>query len=370
MGEPARKEDAHPFSLSINAVLLAEALAKSVCEKRSGIEIWQHALLECDGGTLKITTTDATRTLSLALECSGAIGAVTADVAQLRGALTGLTDDVKIETVGERLRLSQGRRRYHINTLPPAGFPLPPDENAETCQADSVRLGEALSEALYCVQRDHPDMLLRGVCVDNDHVVATDRNRVVVVPLARHAGVQFIIPRDSVALVAEHCERNGDVYLTRPAADAPYSQLVVSTTRATVRTLLIAGKFIDWRRIQAPEPSAMPHKADFDADAMIAAVQRITPFMWDGSKEIRSVRLCCHKGRIAVSPFFQTDTVDEVPCDASPDEFTCAVQSGYLIDILRAARGKRVTWGSNGDSTPQTFKAADSSTLHIVATVR
>lgn len=359
------------FEITINAALLESAMSRSIAGKRSSIQIYEHALLESNGDELGITSTDSVRTLVLKVPCSGR-GTVTADSSQLLSALNGLREDVRIELNGA-LRMSQGRRRFNLRSLPPQDFPLAPRHESVPLPVNPVRFGEALRAVAYAIPRQSVDANLLGAFVDNDYIVATDRYRLAITPLEQHAGQSFIVPRDSVDLVAELAEKNGSVSLLRSSKDAPLSRIEVTTPHASMQSLLLEGPFLAWRSVAKQFqlldklPKDREHTATFSAKSLLLAISRVMSFMQNGAKAVTSVRLKFEDNTLRIAPNFDTDTIDEIQCEASK-AFETALSVDYLKGVLLAAESDNITIGTEG--IMNVFKCDESPTLHAVAGVR
>lgn len=368
--QAAETETAAPLDLAIEAEALRDALARTVPGKNNNVPIWEHALFECSGREVKVTTTDSAKTLELTLPCRGTPGAATGDVAQLRVALTALGGEVTLRAKDGRLALQQGRRRFAIRSLPAQDYPAGPRRKFEPLDVDPMELGAALRAVAYAAAKADVRYYLNGACIDNDYVVATDGFRLAAAPLKRHAGTRLIVARDSIEFVAAHCLMNGEVSVARPDAEAPAAELCVRTSTAAARTRLIDARYPDSRHFFAAPDKAQA--AVFSADDALEALARIAPFATqrrdEAGRGMSSLNLRCEGERICIGPADEAEeSLDEVACEsAAKKPFEARFNPANLIDLLRAAKGQRVTWLHTGPLERQHFRVEDSEVLHLI----
>jgi len=106
----------------------AVALSTKIVPSRNVVPILDNLLLRADGDRFSVTAHNLEQ--SLIAFVSGEIvepGRATVNARQLDQMLRAIADDasLKIETDGDILKISTGRSRYRLKTLPAGDFPPP-----------------------------------------------------------------------------------------------------------------------------------------------------------------------------------------------------------------------------------------------------
>ncbi len=333
----------NPKTTAVDAHSLREALAQGVTEREG---ITAHALLDARDGKLTVTTTD-TRVLvarSILARFADAWTA-TADFAAMKAALNGLEGEVELAAVDGRVRLSQGRRRFLLDSLDPSGFPIPPAERTSPVQVDPVALREALARVGYAATEGHEKPFFNGVLLAPDAVVGSDGYRIAIVPMTGFEH-EHILPTPAIKLCTAAME-SGALIL------AGAGEIAVETDEAQVRMRLLAAKYTDlWRGLKKPQEFAAAFR--FDASAMAATIGRLQPFC----TKFGTVIIEAEDGALRVLPDVSAaETVDIVEGERTrgEGEMRVAFDARYLLDVLRQAHGDAITWRHNGPFEVQVF---------------
>lgn len=232
-----------------------------VIDPRASMPILSQVLLRAVAGTLTLTATDLKRTLSCRLPVMGDIdvcipGKLLATLIKPDGKEGG---DVVIGLADTQCAVTFEGLTSRIATMTSADFPAPADgEWSLVAMWPTAPFADALSWVLPAVSTDESRPHIHAVCVDVEHIVATDGHRLHMAPSPARLGDPLLLPLDAaqtlariltdgeqvvIARAGEHVRFGvGPWQLTTRLVDAhfpPYEKVV--PTKAAQSTLLTLG---------------------------------------------------------------------------------------------------------------------------------
>ena len=365
------------MKLTLEAEHLSAALNKAVgiVEKRSTIPILENVLIEAEGESVRLTTTDLERrvTLTIGAEVSTP-GSITANAHKLSQIASKAADGSQVKlSLGKQLSVSAGTARYKLATLPADDFPLPHAPNDEGV---GFELSGAELEQLFCLTRfaistDETRFYLNGTFLEVSEVdgqahimaVATDGHRLsrYVIPAPdRLAGDGafdgVIVPRKTVSQLARLLKDYGEPV----GVNVRDSTITFELGHLRLESKLIAGEYPDWRRAVPPvaKQSAKVNVADL-ADALDRAVIVAASSV----KHPPGVRLAIKGQSISVTSTNRdvgdtgADSFEALAVDG--EEFEVGLNGRYLAEVLSNWDASQVDIRIKDPSTPVLFLPSD-----------
>lgn len=249
--------------------------------------------------------------------------------------------DISFRVKGTKLHITAGRTRYELNTLPAADFPrltAAAGDARVTFPVDGKEIAKALAFVMPAMASGDIRYYLNGLHVATGAgaviLTATDGHRLhrIRVPLDKApdvAGAIGIVPRESIARIAELAEDHGTVEITLGNAHFTLD------CEEALATKLIDGQFPDADRVI---PSARPVTATVNCRELAAAARRVSPIL---AGELRGIRLDCNRERIELTAKNGDGEIaaETFPWTVAGDKWKgwCAgIQSAFLIEALDA----------------------------------
>jgi DNA polymerase-3 subunit beta len=227
--------------ITIKAGHLADALGKSVADRRNTIPVLGTAMVDASGGVVITTNLEQSMTSRVVM---GGAGRLLLPIEQALGFASrmGREDDITIALDGSMVRMSCGRSRAAAGALAPEAFPtiVGPGE-VTTIEMDGAALLAAIGRVESCISREETRYYLQGVHMTISggmmRLEATDGHRAAIQQLAVDGEVDdIIIPHDALAPLKKMAVGPLKIEIGR-------SSVAFSTSAATLRTKLIEGTF-------------------------------------------------------------------------------------------------------------------------------
>lgn len=204
------------MKFSINREQLLPALQKivSVIEKRQTMPILSNVLLSVSENELVITGTDLEIQLIAIINLSSTeIGEITIPARKFLDIvrLLPLDAEIKIELVDEKIKLSSGRSRFSLTTLPAENYPdFPESQLDQQFSINAGKLKKALDKTVFCMANQDIRFYLNGLLfnVSNSQLklVASDGHRLSLyedqIGMATGYEARIILPRKGVLELA------------------------------------------------------------------------------------------------------------------------------------------------------------------------
>lgn len=340
------------------------AAASRVVERRNTIPILSHVLLAADAaaGTLAITATDLDVEYHRAIPAQVTAGGAVAVSARMLADIIAKLPDGPVTLQPEpgaadgSIRITSGRSRFRLSTLPPADMPVLAfgPASGSVAGVDGYRLPAAdfaagIAATAHAVSTEETRYYLCGILLEATAAglvaVATDGHRLaaidIIVDHADETATRVVVPSKTVHILAamlKAAPQDADITLL---TDGAKIRTTVAGTRLTSK--LIDGTYPDWRRVvPAPGPSIA-----LSRDALSLAVDRV---MTVSSERGRAVRLdidpAAGEARISASNP-EAGTAEEfvalTSCDLSAGTAPVVGLNGrYLLDALAQMAGATV----------------------------
>ena len=252
-----------------NDLLAALGRSKTVIERLNSVPILANVLIQVDGATLRLRSTDMDMEIDERIAAVPSIqtepGKTTAPARTLydivKETLKGV--QIELETVSsgegeERLAVRAGRSSFTLPCLPPADFPtLTADKSACRFTMPAAELARLMTPIRYAMSSEETRYYLNGayfhVAAVHDgcvlHAVATDGHRLAHVEGGLPAGADkmpdVILPKKAVSVLHKLVARaDGEVKVAVSEARS-----VFTLDSVTLTTRNVDGSFPDYERI-------------------------------------------------------------------------------------------------------------------------
>lgn len=377
------------ITISATAARALVAPVARAVERRNTIPILSNCHIAADAaGEIRITGTD----LDLMITASGeadvtAPGETTVPAKMLEDILRRMPDGAAIEIaqVDNALRISAGRSRFHLQTLPATDFPmLAPGEWTWTAQAEAAALADALGPVQGAISTEEARFYLNGIYFTRPAsgegvfegiggttwLVATDGHRLGLAGLDTGTPAPgFILPRKAVGeLLALASATKKPVAMS--ASDRMFHASAETADGRTVAmtSKLIDGTFPEFTRVI---PAANDKVYSVDGAEFRAAVDRVSIV---SSERGRAVKLTFADGALAIevrNPDAGSAEA-EIACAqvSGPEEpMTIGFNSRYAADVAAWAGGETITIAMADPGAPALVRGA-AGRLHVLMPMR
>lgn len=331
------------------ALLRALTLAQSVAERRSGIPILTHVLIETAGDAVSLRATDLdmevrARRLPARIEQPGAVTVpARALYDYVRCVPRGELVQMATDPAAERLSIQAGRPPFALATLPREDFPVMASaEYACSFVAPAGALRRLFGKSKFAIATDEPRHYLNGVYM---HVasgeggakvlrcVATDGHRLARIDAPLPAGAAampgVIVPRK---MVGELCKLLDDDDAAEIAVSVSDTRARFATPEITLTSKVIAGTFPDYARVI---PTRNARRLEIDAAEFARALKTVA--------RGRAVELQMEDDRLVLSrrDADGAAATEVLMASYAAESLRIGFNASYLLDAL-APFGKRV----------------------------
>ncbi|MBI1340698.1 DNA polymerase III subunit beta [bacterium] len=352
------------MKLTIDRTALLRALShvQAVVERRNTIPILSNVLMSADAGSLRLTATD----LDIEATDRGeakvtAAGETTVSAQTLFDVVRKLPEGSEIQLDSDatpgQLKMSAGRSRFSLPTLPASDFQTMSREDAPvkfTMPAAEFR--SIIDKTKFAISTEESRFYLNGVFLQHTkgadgqvlRAVATDGHRLALADTnappgsAKLEGV--IVPRKAVAEI----RRLLDDAPEEIAIEVSSAKIVVRVGDAVLTSKLIDGSFPDYARVI---PKSNSRVLTISRDDFAAAVDRVATVSAERS---RSIKLSLSEGRatIAVSQSEAGHGVEEIEAEYADEPMEIGFNARYLLDVTQQIEGEMARVEFNDPASP------------------
>ena len=346
-----------------------------VVERRHTLPVLANVLIRVADGQATFTTTDLEVELSARMAVEGAApGDVTIPARKLFDIVRALPDGgmVDLKQEGDRVKLTQGRSRFTLATLPASEFPATEaGEALERIEIDQAGFKKLLERTTFAMAVQDVRYYLNGLLVElrenGLRAVATDGHRLA---LAETEGAgesevkrQVIIPRKGV-LELQRLLEGGEAKL----------QLLFGRNhvRAELADSVVVSKLIDGRfpDYEAVIPLGADKIVTVDRDVIRQALSRAAIL---SNEKYRGVKMEVAPGMLRVIAHNpeQEEAMEEIEADTEVAQLGVGFNVNYLLDALGAVEGDRVRIRlRDGASSALVESLSVSGNRHVVMPLR
>jgi DNA polymerase-3 subunit beta len=340
------------MKLSIEKSVLLASLghAQSIVEKKQVMPILGNVLLDATADGLAITTTNLD--MQIVLRSPAEVkepGSVSAPAHGLTDVVKRMPDgDIGLELVdgaqgGKRLRVTAGRSKIHLFTLPSADFPaLPAEEKAQAFDLPAAAIRKLIDRTRFAMHTDEAFFNLCGVYLfqaDADHIggATTDKHRLALQKIAIEGGAPklpgTILPTKFVSQLRRLVDEDGGLV-----------NLLIGPKRITASDAAglweLTAKLYEDAKFPPYEKGIPDHETavEVDAELLADAVSRVGGICV-GKQRMVVWNIAPNLLTITARDLEMGDAVEELACEYDGPERVFGFNPKYLSDQLQSIDG-------------------------------
>lgn len=324
---------------------MAKALAGviGVIDRKNTFPILSNVMICADGGeiTIKGTDLDIEVTTHTAADITEA-GSTTVSAGLLSDIVKKLPKGnlIEIDLDDDLLRVSSGRSRFNLATLPVEDFPsMASDEYGTTATVDAALIADIFGKTRFAMSNEETRYYLQGVYLHNDDegnliAVSTDGHRLAKYQVDDGPAVsKVIVPSKTVGEIIKLASADGSITMRTSEAKVQFSG-----DGFTLTSKVIDGTFPDYTRVI---PVANDKTMTVDAKVFSTASGRVATVSDDRVRAVK-VHLADDQCSLSVSGS-NSDAVDMIDVEYDDEPFDIGFNSKYLADMMAQAEGGDVT---------------------------
>ena len=352
-----------------------------VVERRNTIPILSNVLILAEGGELQLKATD------LDIEVFEKVPAVveqagntTVPAHMLYEIVRKLPDGsevmLAIDAEANAMRVTAGRSRFTLQTLPAADFPdITAGEFSHSFSLPASQFGALIDHTQFAISTEETRYYLNGIffhAVEDGgklmlRAVATDGHRLARAQIEAPSGCEgmpgVIVPRKAVGEIqklVEDPEANAAIELSE-------TKIRVTVGNVILTSKLIDGTFPDYNRVI---PAGNDKELVMDRASFASAVDRVSTI---SAERGRAVKLQLSEGQLVltVNNPDSGSATEELPVGYSADALEIGFNSRYLLDIAGQLSGEETIFMLADPGSPTLIRdSGDDSTIFVLMPMR
>mgnify|MGYP005810286099 FL=1 len=364
------------FSLNRESLLKPLLLVSGAVERKSTLPILSNILFEVSEQSLTLTATDLELEMVAYAEIDnqGEDGKITIPAKKLLDICKSLPENslISFQVEQDTVKLSSGRSRYSLSTLPATDFP-----NIEEWQGD-VEFQLLKSEFLRLIESTHFSMAnqdvryyLNGMSIESEgneiRSVATDGHRLAICKISNDSltlpARQVIVPRKGILEI---------IRLLAPVDESVQiflgsNHIRIIDTEFSFTSKLVDGRFPDYRRV-------LPRNGDkvFETDK-IQLRQVLSRASILSNEKFKGVRLNFSNSllKITANNPEQEQAEEELEIEFPYDDLEIGFNVSYVLDVLNAIKDEKVKFTLADANSSVVIEGSDSGeALYVVMPMR
>jgi DNA polymerase-3 subunit beta len=346
-----------------SALIKTLSHVQSVVERRNTIPILSNVLLEAQDGRLKMTATDLDIQIVDSAEADVINSGKTTVAAQIILDIVKKLNDgsqVQLEMVDNRLRVTSGRSRFHIPSLPADDFPnIQRGEMEHEFTLKTEDLEKGFERTRYAMSTEETRYYLNGIyfhVIDGELIAAaTDGHRLSKTKISTgessvNGMPNVIIPRKAVGEIVKIMgEYDGEIQV-----GVSKSKVTFDIGHLSLVTKTVDGNFPDYERV-IPQNNHIRIKTD--VATLSETIDRVSTIASEKTKAVR-VNVDNQMITLSVTSPENGTAKDEIPCSGA-GEIEIGFNSKYLSEILRYVESEEVELSFETSSSPVMIRDLD-----------
>ena len=347
---------------------------QNIVGAKGSLPVLQNVLLEADGGSLKMTTTDLD--ISIRSEVEAEViesGKTTLPVKLLFNSISKVVEgDVEVEmNENEKAVIKAGSAKFMLNGIAELEFPrLPQGENYYTYTVTQSVLKKMLSMTSYAASQDDTRRTLKGVLMSFKEgsltLVATDGRRMALVKQEVEFPVEkekdIILPFKAVQELHRSLGNEGDIEIT-----VQNSQISFRIGNTVIYSKMIDDVYPNYRQVI---PVSCEKTIEVDRQLLINALERASVMSMD---EAHSTKLIFKDNMLTVTAVASEvgEVKDEVDIKYIGEEVEIMFNPSYVMDPLKTMDDDMITFNLNDGHSPAVIKCTTNDCfLYVIMPLR
>lgn len=364
------------FSLNRELLLKPLLLVSGAVERKSTLPILGNILFEVSEQSLTLIATDLELEMVAyaQIENSGQDGRITIPARKLLDICKSLPENsmINFSADSDSVKLSSGRSRYSLSTLPASDFP-----NIEEWKGD-VEFRLLKTDLLRLIESTHFSMAnqdvryyLNGMSIESEgneiRSVATDGHRLAICKISNESlslpARQVIVPRKGILEIIrllDPVDEEIQVYLGS-------NHIRIIDSEFSFTSKLVDGRFPDYRRV-------LPRNGDkifvTDKEQLRQVLSRASIL---SNEKFKGVRLNFLNSllKITANNPEQEQAEEELEIDFPYEELEIGFNVSYVLDVLNAIKDVQVKFTLADANSSVVIEGAESGeALYVVMPMR
>ena len=364
------------FSINRESLLKPLLLVSGAVERKSTLPILGNILLDVDGESLTLTATDLELEMVAyaQIENHAESGKVTIPARKLLDICKSLPDDSELtfESTGDTIKISTGRSKYSLSTLPASDFP-----NIEEWKGD-VEFQIFKSDLLRLIESTHFSMAnqdvryyLNGMSIETEgneiRSVATDGHRLAICKIVNEdlnlPARQVIVPRKGILEIIrllDPIEEQLQIFLGS-------NHVRIIDNEYSFTSKLVDGRFPDYRRV-------LPRNGDkvleTNKDELKQVLSRASILSNEKFKGVR-LNFADSELKITANNPEQEQAEEVIEVNFPYVDVEIGFNVNYVLDVLNAVRDDNVKFTLADANSSVVIEGSNSSeALYVVMPMR
>ena len=309
-------------------------------ERRQTMPALSNLLLRSNDQNLSITATDLEVELIATIEIELEEGGdTTIPARKLLDICRSLPDQSKLEisSSNEKVKVSSGRSRFSLATLPAEDFPTIDDlELDQSVVISEVELKNLIEKSAFAMAQQDVRYYLNGLLleVDADQIktVATDGHRLAISQKQHKSDIedtrQIIVPRKGVQELQRLLYQNDNPV----TLSLGKNHIRVNLPNLQFTSKLIDGRFPEYQRVLPEEEG---NRAKMDKSMLKQALTRASIL---SNEKYKGIRLIFNDNKLVIQAHNpeHEEAEDELEISYQGEKLEVGFNVNYLLDVLNA----------------------------------
>jgi DNA polymerase-3 subunit beta len=327
------------FSVTTDKLQSALTAVMSAVPAKSALPILGNVLLETDGKSLKLSTTDLEISITTTIEAKVTKkGSVAIPAKKFQEIIDALPQtDIEIEAINNRIEMRFGTGDYKIAGMPADEFPrLPEFNSAKEIKISADVLRRMIHKTAFSASNDETRPALNGILWQTSgekmRMVATDGHRLAKIE-ADNTKLQglygdMIVPPRALNLV----NRLAVDSITEVGVTFNENNLIFTCGGNTISTRVIEGPYPNYEQV-IPKYN---NKSLIVAKSLLADTVRRVAIL--SNALTHQVKFSISKNTLQLSATnvdFGGEAVEKLPCQYDGEDIEIGYNAAYVLDILK-----------------------------------
>ena len=334
---------------------------QNVVGNRGSLPILQNVLLEANGQSLRMTTTDLDISIQNEVECEVIEpGATTLPVKLLFVTVSKVCEGfVEVEVNGEeKASIMAGSAKFKLTGMPMADFPkLPADTDSYSYTLEQPTLREMLRKVSYAASQDDTRRTLKGVLMSFKDakltMVATDGRRLALieneVEFPKDFEKDIVLPSKAVQELQRSLGNDEKITIR-----VQQSQICFRLGALTIYSKLMEDAYPNYRQVI---PQSCSQHIAVDRQLLLDALDRASVMTMD---EAHSTKLIFDANSLTVTSAASNigEAKDEVNIKYAGEKIEIMFNPNYVMDPLKAIDDDEVTIDIEDGHSPAVIRCS------------
>lgn len=362
------------MKFEINRENLVFALQKiiGVIERRQTLPVLSNVLIQLSGKTMTLTGTDLEVQLIVKTELlSESEGEITIPARKLLDICKLLPEQSQIvfDQIENKIKLSAGRSRFTLSTLPATDFPaFDKTESENEFSIASNKLKKTIDKTGFCMAQQDVRYYLNGLMLESDGAilrgVASDGHRLALheEPLSDHQNIfnQIILPRKGVIELFRLLDDSDNPVKIQISSNS--IRLILDSENLAFSAKLIDGRFPDYKRVF---PDSVSNFVILDKEEIKLALSRVAILSNEKYKGIR-FEIAGNNLKLEANNPEQEEADESIEIQYDGNDLVIGFNGSYLLDAISNVDTENVRFSFTDTNSSCLVEAVDESSTKFV----